>query len=100
MLLYNRLFHIHRVKKILDMLAYFSLFSDIAVVIVNLLLLRSSTSSIRIMDLWLTISLMAEVAITLLLLLILVLLYHYDSLEWILLNKGRRGRPKKPRNRK
>ncbi len=87
MLSYRRLLHIHRIKKTLDVLAYFSLFSDIGIVLVNFLMLESGAGSARALDFWLTISLAAEVIITLSLLLILALLYHYDKIEWFLLSK-------------
>jgi hypothetical protein len=89
MLSYKRLLHIHKIKKTLDVLAYFSLFSDIAIVLINFFMLESNTSSAKVLDFWFTISLAAEVLFTLILLLILALLYHYDSIEWFLVSKYR-----------
>ncbi len=91
MLHYKRLKQIRKIKKLLDGIAYGSLFLDIAVAIDNFISVRQKLPSRgSSLNFWLTLGLSIEVAVTIVLILVLLLLYHYDTIEWLLLNSWKR----------
>ncbi|MGC8628657.1 MAG: hypothetical protein ACP5T4_00385 [Candidatus Micrarchaeia archaeon] len=94
MIYYKRLMQIRKIKKMLDAIAYGSLFLDMAVAIGNYISLKSTNRLTQTLDFWLTAGLSLEVGLTLFLLFLLLLLYHYDKLEWFLFTKRSEMRQK------
>ncbi|MEM3240934.1 MAG: hypothetical protein QXV13_00550 [Candidatus Micrarchaeaceae archaeon] len=90
--------HIERVKRILDAIAYGSLFLDIAVAAINFIALRQNSSRLSAVQFWLSVGLSIEVIVTIFLFLVLLLLYHYNKLEWLMLI-GKRVRKYKQHRR-
>jgi hypothetical protein len=77
---YTEFMRIERLKKLLDTIAYASLFLDVAIAIVTLASLQVFSKQLNDIQFFLNLALSVEVIITLILVAVMMLLYHYEKI--------------------
>jgi hypothetical protein len=76
---YTEFVRIEKLKRILDTIAYASLFLDVAIAIVTLASLQIFSKQLNEIQFFLNLALSVEVIITLILVAVMILLYHYEK---------------------